>query len=141
MTTLAVGPAQTRGFALTAFASFDFADVIVATTGVGVEVFRLPLGATAMGGYLSVGTVFNSGTSDSLELGDATDDNRYLAATDAQAAADSELLGNLLGYKVVAADRPVLLEWTAVGAVPTTGAGSILMLYADPEYNTINYES
>ncbi len=141
MTTVAVGTAQVRGFALTAFADFDFTDVIAAASGVGFELFNLPLASSIVGGRMSVVEVFDSATSDAIEIGDATSAARYLATSDADAAiADFELLGNLLGYKIVAADRAILAEWTAVGAVPTQGIAEVLAVYADPNYATINQE-
>ena len=83
-TTLSVGPAQTRGFALTAFASFDVNDVV---DTVGSELFTVPLGSTIVNGRLSITTVWASGTSTAIIVGDATDPNRYVAAGDAAAAA------------------------------------------------------
>jgi len=140
MTTAAVGPAQTRGFVLSAYATFDYADCIAATSATAFELFRLPLGATVIGGSFACTTVFNSATSDSMTVGD-TDVDEYVTAYDLTSTGVSKVLGNLLGIAVAAADRPVNAIWTAVGAVPTTGAGNMLLCYADPSYNTINYEN
>ena len=137
MTTLAVGPAQTRGFALSAFASFDVDDL---TDAVGAALFKLPLGSTIIGGRLSVTTAWASGTSTAILVGDATDPNRYIAAGDAETTTDDELLGNLLGYSIVAADRDITVTVTKTGAQSTVGAGEVLAVYADPSYNTINQE-
>ena len=135
--TLAVGPSQTRGYALSAFNTYLFSDFV---SGVGAEVFKIPLGSTILGGRLSITTAFNSGTSDGIEVGDATDDNRYLASTDAQVVANSELLGNLLGYSIVEADRAILVELTSVGGAATAGAGEVLALFVDPSYNIYNQD-
>lgn len=136
-TKLSVGPAQTRGFALSAYSDFDFNDF---TSGVGAEVFRLPLGSTIIGGRISVTTVWDSGTSDGIEVGDATDDNRYHVSSDAQSAGNNDLLGIALGYAIVEADRAILVEVTSAGTAATTGAGNVLAIYADPDYNTINQD-
>ena len=136
-TTLSVGPAQTRGFVLSAFATFSIDDLV---DTVGSTLFTLPLGSTIVGGRLSITTVFSAGTSTAIIVGDATDPNRYVAAGDAETAADIELLGNLLGYAIVAADRAITVTYTDTGTAGTVGAGEVLAVYADPNYNTINQE-
>ena len=135
-TTLSVGPAQTRGFALTAFASFDVNDVV---DTVGSELFTLPLGSTIVNGRLSITTVWASGTSTAIIVGDATDPNRYVAAGDAETAADIELIEGL-GYSIVAADRAITVTVTKTGAASTVGAGEVLACFLDPSYNMINQE-
>jgi len=136
MTTLAVGPAQTRGFVLSAFASFDISDL---ADTVGSTLFTLPLGATIVGGRLSVTTAFDGGTGVAIICGDATDPNRYLAGGDAKTATDDELIGTT-GYSIVAADRAITVTYTDGGTASTVGAGEVLAVYADPSYNTINQE-
>ena len=135
--TLAVGPSQTRGFALSAFNTYLFSDFV---SGTGAEVFKLRLSSTILGGRLSITTAFDSGTSDGIEVGDATDDNRYLVSIDATATGDDDLLGNLVGYAIVEADRAILVELTSTGTAATAGAGNVLALFVDPNYDTINQD-
>lgn len=135
-TTLSVGPQDTRGFALTVYATFGVADF---TDTVGLEAFRVPIGSTIVNGRFSITTAWASGTSTAVLVGDATDPNRYLAAGDAETVTNDELIEGL-GYAVVAADVATVITVTKTGTVSTVGAGNILACYLDPNYNTINYE-
>lgn len=92
------------------------------------EAFELPPNAVVVGGEIIVDTVWNSGTSDVLDLGDEVDVNRYLAAVDLTALARTEFVDANLGFLSVEADT-IDAIWTGVGAAPTTGSARIRVFY------------
>jgi len=113
-----------RQWPLVAKVPFTYADFD--TSGVAVAALDLPGNATVIGGELVVETVFNSGTSDALDVGDGASATRYAGAVDGQAAARTAL--TLTGYKHTVPDT-VDIEWTGAGTAPTQGAGYLLVMY------------
>lgn len=141
---LANGEAQTRSYLLAVSASFSYDDF---TSGVGLAFCTLPIGARVLGGYCNIVTAWDSGTSDSLEIGDATDPNEYLSALDAQATGTTEFsLSNLFDAAgaitppIVAASDEILIEITSVGTAATAGVGNATMFYQDVTKFDENYE-
>lgn len=142
---LAQGEAQTRSYVLAVSAGFSYDDF---TDAVGLPFCTLPIGARVLGGFCAITTVWNSTTSDSLEIGDATDPNEYLSALDAQAAATTEFsLSNLFDAAgsitpaIVAATDEILIEITAGTAdTATQGIGNACMFYFDVTKADENYE-
>jgi hypothetical protein len=142
---LANGESTTRSYVLCVAAGFSYDDF---TSGTGLPFCTLPIGAYVLGGLLNITTAWNSGTSDGLEIGDSADDNRYLASTDAQAVAITELSlvnafdaaggGNL--FEAAAASDEVLIEVTSVGTAASAGVGKAVLLYIDPTKADENYE-
>lgn len=104
-----------------AFALADFG-----ASGVAEAAVVLPSNAIVVGGYLQIVTAFDSGTSDSIEIGITADTDEYLTATDAQAIAVTALVPS--AYKHVASD-PVVLELTSVGTAATVGDGYLYIEY------------
>jgi len=107
----------------------------------------LPIGARVLGGFCAITTVWNSGTSDSLEIGDATDPNESLSGLDATAAATTEFsLSNMFDAAgaitpaIVAATDEILIEITSAGTAATQGAGNAGIVYVDVTKADENYE-
>lgn len=109
---------------ISAYLDFGFADV--APSGVGQAAIDLPVGAQVIGGDFVISTAFNSATSDTFTIGDATLATRYGNAI-AGAAARTAL--TVTGYQTTNAEPSVVLKWTGVGAAPTTGAGRLRVDY------------
>ena len=142
---LANGEVQTRSYVLFVSASFSYDDF---TSGIGLPFCTLPIGARVLGGYCDITTAWNSLTSDSLEIGDASDPNEYLSALDATSVAITEFsLANMFDISagaitpaIVAASDEILIEITSVGTAATTGAGTAGMYYVDPTKSDENFE-
>ena len=141
---LARGEATSRSYVLCVAASFSYDDF---TSGVGLPFCTLPVGARVLGGYCEIQTAWDSGTSDSLEIGDATDPNEYLSALDAQTAAITEFsLSNYFDAAgaitpaITAATDEILIEITSAGTAATAGVGEAGMFYVDPTKADENYE-
>lgn len=104
-------------------ATLEQADTIAAadlTTATSYDsTIALPAGAVVVGGEVDVQQVFNSATSDTLIVGDASDDNRYLTAGDLQVKGPIALLKT--GFIHTAGEPLIVVKWTKVGAAPTTG--------------------
>ena len=141
---LANGEVQTRSYVLFVSASFSYDDF---TSGVGLPFCTLPIGARVLGGYCDITTAWDSGTSDSLEIGDATDPNEYLSALDATSVAITEFsLSNMFDVAgavtpaILATTDEILIEITSVGTAATAGAGTAGMIYVDPTKSDENFE-
>jgi hypothetical protein len=141
---LARGEATTRSYPLFVNASFSYDDF---TSGVGLPFCTLPIGARVLGGFCAITTAWDSGTSDSLEIGDATDPNEYLSALDAQSAVTTEFsLSNMFDAAgaitpaIVAATDEILIEITSAGTAATAGVGNAGILYVDVTKADENYE-
>lgn len=141
---LANGEATSRSYLLAVSASFSYDDF---TSGTGLPFCTLPVGARVLGGYCDITTAWDSGTSDSLEIGDATDPNEYLSALNAQSVAITEFsLSNMFDAAgsitpaITAATDEILIEITSAGTAATAGVGSAAMFYFDPTKADENYE-
>lgn len=143
---LANGEATSRSYMLAVSAGFSYDDF---TDAVGLPFATLPVGAIVLSGLLRITTVFDSTTSDTLIIGDATDPNEYLDALDAQAAASTPFtLSNVFDISagsitpaIVAATDEILITITAGTAdTATQGAGDCHMFYIDPSKADENYE-
>ena len=120
---MALTPSSARQSIICATASFTYADL---ATGVETPAVQVPQGAIVLGGFLVIDTAFNSGTSDTLTVGDATTADRYKAAINGQSAALTALIPTGLEYTV---QDSVTVTNTIVGAAPTAGAGRLVLYY------------
>lgn len=142
---LASGEATTRSYVLAVSAGFSYDDF---TDAVGLPFCTLPIGARVLGGYVDISTVFNSTTSDTLIIGDATDPNEYVSALNAQAAATTPFsLSNMFDAAgavtpaITAATDEILITITAGTAdTATQGVGSACIFYVDVTKSDENYE-
>ena len=116
-------PNAERQYALTAVVPFTFADL---TTGVLAPAVELPSDAVVLSGSISISTAFNSGTTDTLTVGDEDDDDRYVAGVNGQAAAMTALVPTGFQYTTT---KSVGIKWTGVGTVPTQGEGLLIVQY------------
>lgn len=104
-------------------------DVLIGdlTSGAALEVLDLPQGATVIGGEIVFGTVFNSTSSDSFDVGDSGDANRYTGS-----AVSGQSLGRtaltLTGYTYTT-NSTLTITWTSGGGSPTTGALTLRVMY------------
>ena len=111
---------------LVARVDFGFADFVSGTLEAAIE---LPAGAMVLSGNVSITEAFDSGTSDSLTVGDALDEDRYLGATSVQALGLTALVPT--GLQVTGIDD-VTMTLTSVGAVATAGIGVLTVEYIVP---------
>lgn len=95
-------------------------------SGVAEAALDLPGNATVIGGEFVITEVFDSGTSDTIKVGDGDDDDRYASGVDGQSTGRTAL--TLTGYKYTAPDT-VDIVWTGVGSAPSAGAGYLLVEY------------
>lgn len=110
---------------LVAILEFSYGDVTA--SGVAENAIEVPQDAIVIGGDITVVTPWNSGTSATLDLGDAGDDDRYTAsAIDLKVAGRTAL--TLTGYKHTVAEFLKTLVTTA-GTAATAGAARITVNY------------
>jgi hypothetical protein len=141
---LANGETTSRSYVLCAAAEFSYDDF---TSGTGLPFCTLPIGSRVLGGFLDVTTAWDSGTSDTGEIGDATDPNEYITGIDMTSAVTTEFsLSNLFDAAgsitpaILAATDEILIEITSVGTAATAGAGNAAMFYVDLTKADENYE-
>ncbi len=139
---LANGETTSRSYVLCVAAEFSYDDF---TSGVGLPFCTLPVGARVLGGFVDI-TVAWDGTTDTLEIGDATDPNEYISGLNAQSIAIQEFtLANLFDAAatitpaIVAATDEILIEITTVGTA-AAGVGNAAMYYIDGTKSDENYE-
>lgn len=103
-------------------------DTLSSDAAVAEGVVDLPANAIVVGGELIVDVVFNSTTSDVIDIGDGGNDDRYTSS-----AIDLTALGRtaltLTGYKYTVADA-IDVEWTAGSTgTATTGSARLIIQY------------
>ena len=142
---LANGEAVTRSYVLVVNASFSYDDF---TSGTGLPFATLPIGAVVLSSYLRIITAWNSGTSDTLIVGDASDPNEYYSAIDATSAVATpctlsnvfDISAGSITPKIIAASDEILITITSAGTAATAGVGELAMFYFDPTKADENYE-
>lgn len=112
-----------RQYPLVAKVDFTFADFV---SGVAAEAVKIPGNCRVSGGHLVISTAFNSGTSDTIQVGDGDSAARYKDSINGQAVALTALVPT--GYKYTVPDT-IDITWTGVGAAPTAGAGYLMVEY------------
>lgn len=105
-----------------------YIDVVLAdlVTTVAKNLIELPNGAVVVGGGVVVTQVFNSTTSDVLDIGDAGSANRYKNDVNLQALGLTALAPT--GY-VTTAPTKITGTWVSGGGTPTTGAFRLWVEY------------
>lgn len=114
---LEIGLADLVGGFLDAQATVHAAELTTATA-FGTSI-AMPVGAVLVSGNVVVEEAFDSATSDVLDVGDASDDNRYLNDGDLTAVGEIPLVPT--GFIHTAAEPAIEITWTKVGAAPTQG--------------------
>lgn len=96
------------------------------TSGTYTMAINVPANAVLLSGFLVIDTAFNSGTSDTLTVGDTDSSNRYKAGINGQVTGLTALVptGTKLGV-----GKSFGVGWTAAGSTPTTGAGRLIVEY------------
>ena len=127
---MAITPNINRQTRLVAYVDITYADLV---SGSAVNAIHLPAGARVLGGFLDITTAWNSGTSDSLTVGDTVgstpDVDRYKTATDAQATGLGALLGPLTNAVIPSGGAWVTVSITSVGDAATAGAARLQVEY------------
>ena len=101
------------------FAIGDF----IASGGVE-EAIDLPAGASVISASITIDVVFDSTTTDTLEV---TGAGITLAGTDGQALGTTE--ASAIDSTALTVNTPVSLEWTQTGGAGTAGTGFLLVKY------------
>lgn len=103
-------------------------DTLTSDAAASEGVIQVPEGARVVGGHINVTEVFNSTTSDVLDLGDAGDVDRY-SATPIDLTALGATALDVTGYTYTAQDD-IDVQWTAGSTgTATTGEATITVLY------------
>lgn len=121
---MAITAAQTIQYPAVASVSFTYADL---TSGTVEDLCQIPAGATVVGGEIIVDTAWDSGTSDTFDIGDGADDDRYTSTIINLQSAGRVAL-TLTGYKYTETDT-VDGTFTAVGTAATAGAARVNIMY------------
>jgi hypothetical protein len=96
-------------------------------SGADLAVIDVPKGARMLRGGVVVDQVFNSTSSDVIDIGDSGSENRYLNDANGQSAALTALVPT--GY-VYTANSSISARWTSGGGTPTTGKFTLFVEYA-----------
>ena len=133
------GKLTTRSWQLCAAIDVVYSDF---TSGTGLAICTLPVGGQVTGGAVTVTTNWDSGTSAGMEIGDASDDNRYMTTLNLLVAgSEYSAITNAAGYAVATStQQDILAEVTEAGTAATAGAARIVLLYVDTNKADENYE-
>lgn len=99
----------------------DFADAAA------IDIGALPEGATITRAWIDVKVAFNSATTATLRVGDATDDDRYGAGIDIKTVGRKQL-NNDTGYTTPAAGQ-LRATFAQTGAAATAGQARVYFEY------------
>jgi hypothetical protein len=123
---MAVTKETGRQYPLYADVTIGFADLAVSATA--YEAIDIPDGAIVVSGSITITEVWDSATSDTLDVGDGLDPDRYTPTPlDIDAAANHQAL-TMTGFKYGAADT-IDVTWVGVGAVPSQGSLRLVVSY------------
>lgn len=105
-----------------------YLDVVLANhaTTVALDEIEVPQGAIVVGGFVSVTEVFDSTSSDVLDIGDSGTANRYKNDINLQSLGYTALVPT--GY-VYTAPSKIKGTWVSGGGTPTTGAYTLAVAY------------
>ena len=116
-----------RQYPLVARVQFVIADFAV--SGTGEAAITLPVNSIVTGGQIVITTVFDSVTTDTLDVGDASSAVRYLtgASDNAQTLQGIPLVPT--GFVTTGSEPSIEIRWTQTGGAGSAGAG-----YLEVEY-------
>lgn len=101
------------------------------TSAVHVPLIKLPTNAVLMSANATIDTALNSATSDTISISDQPT-GAAARPTEYSTAQNAHVVGNIPavfnGYKYLAGGN-LGVVWTGVGAVPTAGAGRLVVEY------------
>jgi hypothetical protein len=113
------------------------AAMLVGNSGVDLEALDMPPGAIVLGGDVTVTEAFDSGTSDVLDVGDASSENRYVNDVNIAATGRTALVPT--GFTITDGEPAISVRWTGVGAAPTAGSARLTVQYFVPKRIVSNY--
>lgn len=99
------------------YVDINLADLVTAVDQIAIV---LPVGAVVVSGSLVTTEAWNSTTSDVMDVGDATTQNRYLNDGNIRALAARVPLVPT-GFVHTATQPALTVRWVSGGGVPTTG--------------------
>lgn len=100
-----------------AYVDINLADL---TSAADVSALNLPVGAVVVSGALVTTEAWNSTTSDVMDVGDATTQNRYLNDGNIRALGARVALVPT-GFVHTATESALTVRWVSGGGTPTTG--------------------
>ena len=119
----------TKNFArqelLVAYVDINLADVVTAVDKAAIAV---PPNSVIISGQVTTTEAWNSTSTDVLDVGDATSQNRYLNDGNIRALAALVPLVPT-GFITTAAEPNVTVRWTSGGGTPTTGKARVAIQY------------
>jgi len=92
-----------------------------------VAAVKVPYGARVIGGGVLITEVFNSGTTDVLDIGDGDDDDRY-SGTPVPGQALGFTALDVTGFKYTTTDY-IDITQVSTGTAATTGKGILIVEY------------
>ena len=107
-------------------------------TGVAVPVLDLPQGAVVMEVGVTIDTAFDSVTSDTIDIGDASSAARYKTDVNGQTA-NTYQAGTPTGFATTSSEPQIVLTNTAVGTEGTAGAGRLIVGYLETGRHDENF--
>lgn len=111
---------------VSAYVDFTYADI--PTTATAYAALDLPINAIVIGGDLVITTAWDTGTSATLDIGDAVDDDRYTAsAVDLKTAGRTAL--TLTGFTHSSANNGIKALTALAGTAATAGAARLTVQY------------
>jgi hypothetical protein len=119
------------------YAIVDFAQTEL-PTGVAVPVLDIPQGSTVVAIDVVIDTAFNSVTSDTIDIGDASLATRYDTAINGQTAGSLQA-GTPTGFETTSSEPQIVLTNTAVGTEGTLGAGRLIVAYVNAGRHDENF--
>jgi len=108
-----------------AYVDINLADL---ATGVDAAALDLPTGAVIVDGSLTTTEAWNSTTSDVMDVGDATTQNRYLNDGNIRALGAHVALVPT-GFIHTTTQPALTVRWTSGGGTPTTGKVRLAVTY------------
>lgn len=125
--------------------------------GVYTATLNLPAGSHLLDIFVEGIALWNNGTSATMIVGDATDDDGYytavnLKATDLLAGeslsfalaggkAGAYIANSQVSPRYSATERVITAKVTTVGTIPTTGETRVLIMWAEPSVNSRNEQT
>jgi hypothetical protein len=116
---MAITKSEARQWPLGEVVRFELADL---PAGEDVDLASLLPGEIVVGGSIVIETAFDSGSSDTIIVGDEDDDDRYITGLDAQATGRTGF--TLTGHKYTASNT-LRIKRTQAGAAAGAGEGHV----------------
>lgn len=94
-----------------------------------VKVGTIPSGTTLLGCLVNITTAFNAATTNVIIVGNASDDDAYVAAGDVtEGSTGATLVTRAMGNKP-SSDTTIYVQYDQTGTAATAGAADIIIFY------------